>query len=400
MDWLGARHARGRDRGHATRGIGCELRNYVRRRVGRRDGERFESIDPATGEVARHGAGHRPARGRGRRRRRAARRGRRRWAAVARPIAPPRCLARRCPAGPRARRRRTDRAGDGQARPARSRPRGGRRHRQAAGSSPARRATLDGRFVGAPDDALWDMEIPEPVGVAALIIPWNDPVDLPCASSAPPSRRAAPSSSSRRSSLPHPPPLVSSCIDAIDLFPPGRRQPRARPRRPDRRRARRHPGVDKVSFTGSTATGIAIARAAAERLAKVSLECGGKAPGLVFADADLDRCLDALAYGAFMYSRSVLHRVHAPHRRGARLRRVRGGPRRALPGDAGRRSLRRWRPGRAAGLAGPVRQGAAVHRRSRAATAATVVPGGDDGRTRRSVPRAHGRWPTCRRTAA
>jgi acyl-CoA reductase-like NAD-dependent aldehyde dehydrogenase len=37
---------------------------------------------------------------------------------------------------------------------------------------------LDGRFVGAPPSSLWDMEIPEPVGVAALIIPWNDPIDL------------------------------------------------------------------------------------------------------------------------------------------------------------------------------------------------------------------------------
>ena len=63
-----------------------------------------------------------------------------------------------------------------------------------------------------------------------------------------------------------------------------------------------HPGVDKVAFTGSTATGIAIMRHAAERLARVSMECGGKAPALVFADADLSRALDALTYGAFMYS--------------------------------------------------------------------------------------------------
>ena len=63
-----------------------------------------------------------------------------------------------------------------------------------------------------------------------------------------------------------------------------------------------HPQVDKVAFTGSTATGITIMRRAAERLARVSMECGGKAPALVFADADLTRALDALTYGAFMYS--------------------------------------------------------------------------------------------------
>jgi acyl-CoA reductase-like NAD-dependent aldehyde dehydrogenase len=41
---------------------------------------------------------------------------------------------------------------------------------------------------------------------------------------------------------------------------------------------------------------------AAKRLAKVSLECGGKFPALVMPDADLERCLDAVTYGAFMYA--------------------------------------------------------------------------------------------------
>jgi acyl-CoA reductase-like NAD-dependent aldehyde dehydrogenase len=49
-----------------------------------------------------------------------------------------------------------------------------------------------------------------------------------------------------------------------------------------------HPGVDKVSFTGSVATGKAIAAAGAKTLKRVSLELGGKSPVLVFPDADLD----------------------------------------------------------------------------------------------------------------
>src|SRR5439155_23138578 len=62
-----------------------------------------------------------------------------------------------------------------------------------------------------------------------------------------------------------------------------------------------HPDVDKVSFTGSTATGRKIMRAASGTLKRISLECGGKAPCLVFSDADMAKALDALSWGAFLY---------------------------------------------------------------------------------------------------
>jgi phenylacetaldehyde dehydrogenase len=55
-----------------------------------------------------------------------------------------------------------------------------------------------------------------------------------------------------------------------------------------------HPDVDKIAFTGSTAVGHEIMRAAAGNLKRVSLELGGKSPNIVFADADLD----AAAVGA------------------------------------------------------------------------------------------------------
>ncbi len=60
-----------------------------------------------------------------------------------------------------------------------------------------------------------------------------------------------------------------------------------------------HPGVDKVSFTGSTATGQHIVRAAAGNLKRVSLELGGKSPDIVFADADLDKAAPAAALAVF-----------------------------------------------------------------------------------------------------
>jgi betaine-aldehyde dehydrogenase len=60
-----------------------------------------------------------------------------------------------------------------------------------------------------------------------------------------------------------------------------------------------HPGIDKIAFTGSTEVGKIIARAAAENLTKVSLELGGKAPNVVFADADLEQAVNGAMMGIF-----------------------------------------------------------------------------------------------------
>lgn len=60
-----------------------------------------------------------------------------------------------------------------------------------------------------------------------------------------------------------------------------------------------HPGIDKIAFTGSTEVGKIIARAAADNLTKVSLELGGKAPNIVFADADLEQAVSGAMMGIF-----------------------------------------------------------------------------------------------------
>ncbi|MEP6707815.1 MAG: aldehyde dehydrogenase family protein [Pyrinomonadaceae bacterium] len=60
-----------------------------------------------------------------------------------------------------------------------------------------------------------------------------------------------------------------------------------------------HPGIDKVAFTGSTEVGKLVAKAAAENLTKVSLELGGKAPNIVFADADIDQAVNGAMMGIF-----------------------------------------------------------------------------------------------------
>ena len=52
-----------------------------------------------------------------------------------------------------------------------------------------------------------------------------------------------------------------------------------------------HMGVDQIAFTGSTATGRAIMKAAANNLKNITLECGGKSPSIVFEDADLEQAV-------------------------------------------------------------------------------------------------------------
>src|SRR2546421_2924151 len=59
------------------------------------------------------------------------------------------------------------------------------------------------------------------------------------------------------------------------------------------------PGIDKIAFTGSTEVGKLIAKAAAENLTKVSLELGGKAPNVIFADADIDQAVNGAMMGIF-----------------------------------------------------------------------------------------------------
>ncbi|WP_354644702.1 aldehyde dehydrogenase family protein [Kitasatospora camelliae] len=82
----------------------------------------------------------------------------------------------------------------------------------------------------------------------------------------------------------------------------------------------RHPEVDLVSFTGGLATGRSVMRAAADTVKKVALELGGKNPNIVFADADLDAAVDFALTAAFLHSgqvcsagsRLLLHRsLHA-----------------------------------------------------------------------------------------
>lgn len=61
----------------------------------------------------------------------------------------------------------------------------------------------------------------------------------------------------------------------------------------------RHPGIDKIAFTGATGTGKRIAAEAAQNLTRVSLELGGKSPNIIFEDADLDLAVNGVIAGIF-----------------------------------------------------------------------------------------------------
>ena len=66
-----------------------------------------------------------------------------------------------------------------------------------------------------------------------------------------------------------------------------------------------NPGVNAISFTGSTAVGKQIAAKAGGLLKKACLELGGKDPLIVLEDADLDRAIDATVFGAFMHQGQI-----------------------------------------------------------------------------------------------
>ncbi len=61
----------------------------------------------------------------------------------------------------------------------------------------------------------------------------------------------------------------------------------------------KHPGIDKISFTGSTEVGQHVMRTAADTVKKITLELGGKSPNIVFADADPEAALRGASMGIF-----------------------------------------------------------------------------------------------------
>ncbi|GAA4038758.1 aldehyde dehydrogenase family protein [Nonomuraea soli] len=137
----------------------------------------------------------------------------------------------------------------------------------------------------------------EPVGVVAAIVPWNFPLLMACF-------KIIPALTAGNTVVLKPAeqtPLTALWLGSLLLeagFPPG--VVNVLPGYGDTGAALvAHPGVDKVAFTGSTEVGKKIVAAAAGNLKKVSLELGGKAPNIIFADADLERAVAGAALAGF-----------------------------------------------------------------------------------------------------
>jgi aldehyde dehydrogenase (NAD+) len=132
----------------------------------------------------------------------------------------------------------------------------------------------------------------EPIGVAALITPWNWPVNQLAAKLGPALLAGCtvvlkPSEVSPLSAQ-----LLAEFVEAAGL-PPGVFNMVHGAGPVVGHALSTHPEVDVVSFTGSTRAGIQVAKDAADTVKRVSQELGGKSPNIVFADAGLETAVDA-----------------------------------------------------------------------------------------------------------
>ena len=158
--------------------------------------------------------------------------------------------------------------------------------------------TLHGLTVPVSQPNIVSYTVREPIGVVAAITPWNAPLvllgwKLLPALAAGNTLVIKPSEITPTSTL-----LLAKLLEQAG-FPKGVVNVVTGYGDPTGVALVNHAGVDKIAFTGSTATGRKIAHAAAERNARTSLELGGKSPNIVFADADLDKAVNGVLAGIF-----------------------------------------------------------------------------------------------------
>ncbi len=145
---------------------------------------------------------------------------------------------------------------------------------------------LDGKAAGEYMRGYTSMIRREPVGVVGSIAPWNYPLMMAIWKVGP--ALAAGNCVVLKPSEWTPLTALRLAELAADIFPAGVFNVITGDGEPVGAGIVRHPGVDMVSLTGDVATGREVAKAASQTLKRVHLELGGKAPVVVFDDADLD----------------------------------------------------------------------------------------------------------------
>jgi aldehyde dehydrogenase (NAD+) len=156
---------------------------------------------------------------------------------------------------------------------------------------------LHGHTMGAPFPNFTTYTVREPIGVVAAITPWNTPLGL-LGWKLFPALAAGNTVVSKPSEVTPTSTLLLAEL-AIEAGVPKGVFNVVTGLGPVGAALVEHPGVDKIAFTGSTATGLHIGSVAAARGARVSLELGGKSPQIVFEDADLSNAVNGVMAGVF-----------------------------------------------------------------------------------------------------
>jgi len=141
-----------------------------------------------------------------------------------------------------------------------------------------------------------------PLGVVAAIVPWNFPIQLACG-------KIAPAVLTGNCIIVKPSPFTPYCgLKLAELaqkfFPPGVIQALSG----DDSLGpwlTAHPGIDKISFTGSTATGKKVMESASKTLKRVTLELGGKDPAIICKSVDIAKTAPTIATLAFLNSGQI-----------------------------------------------------------------------------------------------
>jgi aldehyde dehydrogenase (NAD+) len=147
-------------------------------------------------------------------------------------------------------------------------------------------------------ERLFSYTLREPVGVVGSIFPWNSPLAALVWKIAPALATGCTMVLKPAEEAPLGPLRLGELLQECDI-PPGVINIVTGYGETAGAAITSHPGINKIGFTGSTATGQEILRSAAGTMKRVHLELGGKSPNIVFADADLDLAVPVSSMGVF-----------------------------------------------------------------------------------------------------